>query len=104
MYIETVELPGNALAVGMYSSNSNTAAAVSIDTIHKPGSTADRRLETEASVESLQMYKFQGKELAATSTIKVPSGNEEQHDARLTNLFYNLENLRKRDGDGRDEE
>ena len=50
-------------------------------------------------MESLRRLSFQGRELVP-SDIVFESKADVVDTGRLTNLFYGLENLRKRDGDG----
>lgn len=101
-YIQTIRLPGNALAVEVNISTAESSLVVSVDNIHKPGSTTERRGDTDDTVKSLHSYRFQGRELAAASTFAVAPEDEELGSARLSNLLYSLENLRKREGDGKD--
>ena len=76
---------------------------LSVDTIHKAGSTTDRREPSEA-IDSLQVFGFQGRGLVP-STTKFESTKDDLEDiGRLTSLFYGLENLRKRGGDAGEEE
>ena len=75
---------------------------VSVDTVHKPGSTTERRPEIEEDVAPLWSYEFQGHELLAGFPFKLANENEESQSVRLTNLLYGLENLRKRDGEAKE--
>ena len=70
-----------------------------MDSIHKPGSTKDRRSEAEEAIEPLRLYKFQGNELHGASSFKLTHEDDESQPVRLTHLLYNLESLRKRDGE-----
>lgn len=101
-YMQTVRLPGNALAVAVSISTTDSGLVVSVDSIHKPISTTERRVETEDAVEPLHLYKFHGRELVAGAVFSVAARDEEPNSARLTNLLYNLEKLRKRDGEAKE--
>jgi len=80
----------------------------SVDTIHKPGSTSERR-EDGKKVSPLKSFKFQDGRLLYNSPFTVTpieseaGGQESGIGGRLTNLLYNLENLRKRDGENQEE-
>jgi tRNA (guanine-N(7)-)-methyltransferase subunit TRM82 len=101
-HIQTLRVPGNALAVATCKSASESNVVVSVDCIHKPGSTTERRQGIEEAAEPLQLYKFQDHELVAASTFMLADGDDEYQSVRLTNLLYNLEYLRKRDGETRE--
>jgi tRNA (guanine-N(7)-)-methyltransferase subunit TRM82 len=96
-------LPGNALAVAADFSNPQCSIIVSVDSIHKPGSTTSCRSEAGDVLNPLYSFKFQGHELHEASTFKLADDDESQ-SAALTNLLYPLENLRKRDGEEKDDE
>ena len=115
-YIQTLELSGNALSVVVDSSpredqsNPSNRLLVSIDTIHKPGSTTEEREDTGKDLNPIQSYKFQEGKLVQDDTFQLDtavldhaemSGNGVS--GRLTNLLYNLENLRKREGEAQEE-
>jgi hypothetical protein len=79
---------------------------LSIDFIHQSGSTTKRRGDAAEEVNPLYAFALQGQDLVSSSvTFEVNLADNKMKDTeRLTNLFYNLESLRKRDGDGREEE
>lgn len=107
-HIKTVELPGNALSSIAYISDNATRLVVSVDTIHKSGSTTERRDPHEDSIGPLLSYRFQNQEVIAGANFEVVDEEEEVDNdsalGRLGNLVYNLENLRKREGDAREED
>lgn len=74
---------------------------MSVDSIHKPGSITDCRSEAEA-IEPLRLYMFRGNELNKKSIFKPTNEYDEKQSVKLTNLLYNLENLRKRDGEAKE--
>lgn len=78
---------------------------VSIDTVHKPGSTTEQREDKTEVLKSLLSYKFdEGKLVEDGPAFSVAEGAVDiSAAAHLGNLLYNLENLRKREGDGGDE-
>lgn len=79
---------------------------LSIDTIHRPGSTTERREIAIERINPLQRFVFQGRG-TILSSIEFEFARDDggmKNVGRLANLFYNLESLRKRDGDGREEE
>lgn len=77
---------------------------LSIDTIHKPGTMTQQREEAEI-LNPLQKFKFQGKDLVpSTVSFEVAKSDYGMKDsARLGNLFYSLENLRKWDDEKEEE-
>lgn len=80
---------------------------MSVDTIHKPGSTTERRDPLEKPTNPLLSYSLELRAIAGPSFEVVE--HEEEVDGwnssgQLGNLLYNLENLRKRDGDAREED
>jgi len=94
-------VPGNVLDV---ITDAENGLILSIDSIHKLGSTTDRREPSTEIIENLQAFVFQGNELVP-STIKFESAKDAVEDPGiLTNLYYGLENLRKRGGDAREDE
>ena len=98
-HVHTLKLPGNVLNIATVAGG----VVLSIDTIHKPGSMTDRREPGAESIDSLQAFIFQGRELVP-STMKFDVAKDEvEESGRLTNVLYGLQNLRKRD-DGREEE
>lgn len=78
---------------------------LSLDTFHKPGSTTKQREDKTDVLKSLLSYKFdEGKLVEDGPDFSVAEGAMDvSAAAHLGNLLYNLENLRKRDGDGGDE-
>ena len=55
----------------------------------------------------LQAFAFENQRLVPATPFEVVDQQEERPDgalARLGNLLYGMENLRKRDGDGKEEE
>lgn len=83
---------------------------VSVDTIHKAGSTTEHRVEGEQTIAPLVLFKFDNNGLTQSS-LKFASSSEnddvpdgKETIGRLPNLLYNLENLRKRDGGAQEEE
>jgi tRNA (guanine-N(7)-)-methyltransferase subunit TRM82 len=83
---------------------------VSIDTIHKPGSITEKRDDAVGKSNPLQSYHFHDRELVrdVAFEVAIPDQTEEEASGggtigRLTNLLYNLENLRKREGDAQEE-
>ena len=79
---------------------------LSIDFIHQPGSTTKRRQDAAEDVQAMYAFAIHGQDLVSSSAMfEVSKADEEVKDiGQLANLFYNLENLRKRDGDGREDE
>ena len=78
---------------------------MAVDTIHKLASTRQMKDAGTESFAPLHKFLFENRQLVP-SAIKFEAAqtNDEMKDVgRLTNLLYNLENLRKRD-DGRDED
>ena len=104
-HLHTLKLLGNALTIV---TDVAGGLILSIDSIHKPGSTTDCRENIADGVDSLQKFLFQGRELVPSSIkFKVVKEDDEMKRmaGRLSNLLYNLENLRKRDGgDWKDDE
>ncbi|KAK0118877.1 tRNA (guanine-N(7)-)-methyltransferase non-catalytic subunit trm82 [Cadophora gregata f. sp. sojae] len=102
-YLQTLALPGNVLALSLTSSR----LIVSIDTIHKPGSTNELRTETTENLNVLQTFEFSTQELmlveGALAFAKIEEDWKLDAVGRLGNLLYGLENLRKREGDGGEE-
>ena len=77
---------------------------LSIDTIHKLGSRTEQRGPTTESIRPLWHFMFQGWGLVP-STIEFETVIDEVRDiGRSTDLLYGLENLRKRDGDAKQED
>lgn len=103
-YESTLRLAGNALAVvcdvpmNLETSDTVRGLIVSIDTIHKPGSTTEPRCSTDNSINALQCCVFQDPDFIQYEKFE----SSDQAEAvefgtagRLANLLYNLENLRK---------
>ena len=116
-YIQTFELPGNALAVVVDTTtrkeqrDSSNRLLVSIDTIHRLGSTMEERDDADTSPHPLQLCKFRDGKLGQDESMELPAAVRDAGDAkssgafgRLANLLYSLENLRKREGEGQEEE
>merc|ERR1712093_189905 len=104
-HLQTLPLPGNVLAISPIPATSKLL--VSIDTIHKAGSTSELRTDSTESLSALQTFEFQDGMLVegGVAFARVEDGEEGQvaETARLGNLLYGLENLRKREGDGGEE-
>lgn len=98
-HVQTLRLPGNALALAVAAKPSETSIVISVDNVHKPSSTIERRQETSEFVEPLLSFKFQGQKLVAAATFKLGDGHEQIQSTKLSNLLYGLDNLRKRDGE-----
>jgi tRNA (guanine-N(7)-)-methyltransferase subunit TRM82 len=83
---------------------------VSVDTIHRPGSTTECRGSTEERLERLQIFEIQDGKLMEVKDFMFAEAEEHEGsvslngaEGRLTNLLYNLENLRKREEDNKEE-
>ena len=104
---QTIVLPGNALSSITNVSESTTKLIVSIDNVHKSGSTTDRREESEELFNSLCSYTFQTHQAITGASFDVVEGREDADNGnvlgKLGNLLYTLENLRKRESDVREE-
>jgi tRNA (guanine-N(7)-)-methyltransferase subunit TRM82 len=91
-----------------HSSKNNDFLIISVDCIHKSGSITECTDRGDIMINPLQSYKFQDQQLIPVSTFEIVDHQEENDKAigtgRLTNLLYGLENLRKRDGDVKDED
>ncbi|EKD17319.1 WD repeat domain-containing protein [Drepanopeziza brunnea f. sp. 'multigermtubi' MB_m1] len=104
-HLQTLQLLGNALGLIITSGEQSDATAglvVSIDTIHKAGSTSEHRESKTDLQSSLQSYKFQEGMLVEGGVAFSPADDVEGESGppdRLGGLLYNLENLRKREGD-----
>jgi len=107
-HIQRLQLPGNVLTFVA----SPESVVIAIDTIHAPFSTSIQRTEDasgsgEEVVNPLQAFAFENQLLVPATPFEVVDQQEERPDgalARLGNLLYGMENLRKRDGDGKEEE
>jgi tRNA (guanine-N(7)-)-methyltransferase subunit TRM82 len=83
---------------------------VSVDNLHKPGSTTEQRDDTDKELNQLQSYKFQEGMLVRDRAFCLATGGQEGAaegrsgaSGRHTNLLYNLENLRKKEGEDKEE-
>jgi tRNA (guanine-N(7)-)-methyltransferase subunit TRM82 len=115
-YIQTVRLLGNVLAVITNIPNNGKKIAnrmiVSVDTAHFPGSTWELN-NKEDLINPLQTFQFQNGRLMEEPDLVIALNEDEaggtgegaSADVRgqLSNLLYNIENLRKRDGDGQEQ-
>lgn len=104
-------MPANALAVVIGSSdNSDTCESVivSIDSIHRPGSTTELAADAQEPTSPLLLYSFQKRGLSARSGFGLMGSTEhlkhEYEPARFANLLYNFGKLRKRDEETREDE
>lgn len=110
-YLQTVTLLGNALTVstiqGADEAQADSGFLVSMDTVYKPGSTTEPRGDAQGLLHSLQSYKLEDGKVVEGGVVFPMVGEgavgQTGADDRLGNLLYNLENLRKREGDGRDD-
>jgi tRNA (guanine-N(7)-)-methyltransferase subunit TRM82 len=116
-YIQTVRLLGNVLAVLTDIPNNGkkttNRSIVSVDTAHYPGSTWELNNKTEDLINPLQTFQFQNgrlmeePELVMALNEDEATGTGEVANAdvcgQLSDLLYNIENLRKRDGEGQEE-
>ncbi len=106
-HLQTLHLSGNVLAFVSTAVDGADASSliISIDTVHKPGSTTEQKEDETGISTPLLSYKFHEGQLAEGGPTF--SSAEDEVDisaaAHLGNLLYNLENLRKREGDGGDE-
>jgi tRNA (guanine-N(7)-)-methyltransferase subunit TRM82 len=114
--LQTLNLSGNALAVVVGASTTKDQSEspnrllVSVDTVHKPGSTTEIREHADKSLNPLQSYIFQEGQLVQDGTFQLALADQGDGEGRrsgvpgqLINLLYNLENLRKREGEGQEE-
>ncbi|CZR50589.1 related to tRNA (guanine-N(7)-)-methyltransferase subunit trm82 [Phialocephala subalpina] len=110
---QIVELPGNPLAVltdiPLLSEGSTGDIVVSIDTVHLPGSTTVLRSEPSGTEKCLMIFHHWDVGLVPSDAAYTEPVEDDDSVLRsgegigwLSNLLYNLENLRKRDGDGQD--
>jgi tRNA (guanine-N(7)-)-methyltransferase subunit TRM82 len=106
-FAQTFQLGGNALAV--VTDMNTTEVIASVDKIHKPGSTTEQRENANAPEDVIQVLEFEGGNLVQSNKVfavltqgdSIPEYNTSA--GKFTNLLYNIENLRKREGDGQDE-
>ncbi|PBP24629.1 WD repeat domain-containing protein [Diplocarpon rosae] len=102
-HLQTLLLPGNVLCLVGTTADASDATAgliVSVDNIHKSGSTSDLRENTTDFLSSLLAYKFQDRSLVENGPIfsQFTDLGDDGAAGRLGNLLYSLENLRKREG------
>lgn len=109
-HIQTFELPGNPLAVETFAplpiTGSSEDVVISIDTVHLPGSTTERRSDASERDRALLGVQLRNMGLVSievvfnesteSCTSQLQNGDSK---GRLSNLLYSLENLRKRDGE-----
>lgn len=83
---------------------------VSVDTIHKSGSTTEERGGADRALNPLQAYVFEEGKLIQDASFQIASAVQNEDwtsgdgaSGRLTNLLYSLENLRKREGDAQED-
>ena len=113
-HIQTLKLPGNTLSVVLDITDLEDTTAnrllVSIDTFHKPGSTTEVREAALKELNPLRPYKFRGGHIVQDDSFEMAAADQDEAsansrgaDGKVTNLLYNLEPLRKRDGEGKEE-
>jgi tRNA (guanine-N(7)-)-methyltransferase subunit TRM82 len=88
---------------------------VSVDTAHYPGSTWELNNKIEDLINPLQTFQFQNGRLVEEPELVMALNEDEATwtgegegvsadvHGQLSNLLYNIENLRKRDGEGQEE-
>ncbi|KAG9246592.1 guanine-N(7)--methyltransferase subunit trm82 [Calycina marina] len=103
-HIQRIQLAGNVLSFIVNSEG----VVVSVDTVHALFSSSEQRNMAEAvDVQPLSTFVFEDQRLVPGPAFE---GAEQRHEVpaeelgRLGALLYGLENLRKREGDGRDED
>ncbi|TVY84995.1 tRNA (guanine-N(7)-)-methyltransferase non-catalytic subunit trm82 [Lachnellula suecica] len=102
---QTLELGGNVLAAvtGIEAPDGTTSRVlVSVDGIHRAGSTTELRDSTEEPISPFQTFSFANGVLTQDSFAIGASEESEVAEGvmgGLRNLLYSLENLRKRDGE-----
>ena len=112
--MQTLKLPGNALSVVLDILDQEDTASnrllVSVDTFHKPGSTTQVREAASKELNPLRSYKFRGGHLVQDDAFEIAVVVQDEAEVsaggaggKVTNLLYNLEPLRKRDGEGQEE-
>lgn len=89
-------------------SDNRSSLIVSVDNIHALGSTTEKKTPDSTTTKPLHFYEFQGRHLKFVSAFGLVDEEEEFGNeaslGNLRNLLYSLENLRKRDGDARDDD
>lgn len=107
-FIQSIRLEGNALSVAVHFSDRRSSLVISVDNIHALGSTTEQRTPELETVKPLQFYEFQGRLLKFVMGFGLVGDQEELGNGtslgHIRNLLYSLENLRKRDGDARDDD
>lgn len=102
-HIQRLQLPGNVLSFD----SSPESVIVSVDTIHTPFSTSVLRNAAVENINPLQAFKFEDQRLIPAAPFETSEQQVEMTEVaagRWGNLLYGLENLRKRDGEGKEEE
>jgi len=102
LHFQTIPLHGNALSLVIVpEENHGVSLIVSIDSIHKPGSTSELRGETDAEANPLQNFVLEDKKFVELEQVKYV-GNQEAmvfgedgNRGQLSSLLYGLGNLRK---------
>ncbi|TAQ89808.1 hypothetical protein B7494_g1896 [Chlorociboria aeruginascens] len=109
-HLQTLELAGNVLDIIINNSPDQNSVVVSVDSFHRPGSTAERRDDSEEVIKPLLSFQFQDRMLVEQNLFDLErNGDVIKHYstqvtvANLPSLLYNLENLRKKD-DGLEDE
>lgn len=109
-YLETLSSPGNVLGVAVDTSSEDgiTRLILSIDTIHIPGTTTKLRENTDV-VYPLQRFSYTNGSWNSDLNFQVMERYETDLEDknglnRLKEILYNLESLRKREGDNQAEE
>ncbi|KAL3418976.1 WD repeat domain-containing protein [Phlyctema vagabunda] len=98
VFCRSYVLPGNPLCL-VASEAHGANILVSIDTIHKPGSTTVCRDATEPAPDPLVQFALSGDALTrCTTSFAVPRHTGKEQSSQWTSLLYNIENFRKRDG------
>ncbi|RKF65833.1 tRNA -methyltransferase non-catalytic subunit trm82 [Erysiphe neolycopersici] len=102
-YAETVWTSGNVLSLSVTSDHSlkSKSLLVSIDNIHKPGSSIDIREEDTSNMMPLCRFDFDGvtlKRIPLVIEIPVDKSFKDMHrtSAEISDLYYGIEILRKR--------
>ncbi|KAE8441619.1 hypothetical protein EG329_004628 [Mollisiaceae sp. DMI_Dod_QoI] len=112
--VQIIELPGNPLAVVTEASlpirGCTEDVIVSIDTVHQPGWPVKHRSDILGTENALLGFHLRDMGLIRSDLAFDEPGEVDENllrsddtMVRLNNLLYNLENLRKRDGEGQEE-